>query len=430
MYRAQFPDAVSRDPLAPIRLLTLTTLFPNSVQPRHGIFVANRLRRLCDTERIEATVVAAVPWFPGAYRQGASIPRVDAAHGFAVQHPRYLNVPGIGMSTQPQLLARALLAELRRNDWDARRFDVVDAHYFYPDGVAAAHVADRLGLPLVVTARGSDINLIGGIGFARRRMLRAAGRAQAMIAVSNALRSRMTDLGMPAERIAVLRNGVDTQVFSPVPRAEARERLRIDKRAACVLGVGNLVPEKGFDLLIRALADWPAARLLIIGEGSQRSSLGALADAVMPGRVEFRGNMPQDELRFAYAAADVLALPSLREGWPNVLLEAMACGTPVVAARVGGVPEIVGPHGPGRVLDDRNPQAWMQALRTSCEAPQDPEQVRRYAALFGWDEVVDRQCALYEEVVRGRAASKLAGRPVLKTPGATGQPVAAPRRNA
>src|SRR5438034_4489470 len=161
-------DSASVAEHRPIRLLTLTTLFPNGPEPRHGIFVANRLRKLCDTGRVEATVVAAVPSFPGAYRSCAEVPAVETVDGFDVRHPRFFNVPGLGMRFQPSSLSRALLDELRDMRVDASSFDVVDAHYFYPDGVAAARVAHALGRPLVISARGSDINVIADIPFARR----------------------------------------------------------------------------------------------------------------------------------------------------------------------------------------------------------------------------------------------------------------------
>jgi len=386
----------------PVRLLTLTRLFPNCKRPRDGIFVANRLRKLCDTGRVETKVVAAIPWFPAYYRNVREVPSCETVLGFDVHHPRYLQVPAIGMRIQPDTLARALIGELRRNGMNADRFDLIDAHYFYPDGVAAARVAEELGLPLVITARGSDINVVGDIAFARQRMLSAANAASALIAVSSALAAQMIKLGMPADRMHVFRNGVDTDVFCPYPRSDARKRLHLSENGLLVLAVGNLVAEKGFDVLIRAISAIEHARLLVVGDGRQRNRLRALAQKVAPGRVEFRDNMTQSDLRFVYAAGDVLGLPSLREGWPNVVLEAIACGTPVAAAAVGGIPEILGPSAPGIVVQERSPMAWQRALCNLFERSLAPEAVRRYALEFGWEEVVARQCALYERVVVDR----------------------------
>jgi teichuronic acid biosynthesis glycosyltransferase TuaC len=316
-----------------------------------------------------------------------------------------VQVPGVGMRIQPDSLARALLDALRGGDIDPGQFDAIDAHYFYPDGVAAARVAKELDLPLVISARGSDINLIGEIPFARQRMLQAADSAKALIAVSAALAARMAALGMPATRTHVLRNGVDSEQFLPCSRSEARERLGLSEDGSFVLGVGNLVPEKGFDLLIRATAAIPDARLVIVGEGPLRDELRLLADTTTPGRVEFRRNMSQTELRFAYAACNVLGLPSLREGWPNVLLEAISCGTPVVASPVGGIPEILRKESPALMVADRDAQAWARALRTLIDASLVPQDVRKYALQFGWEEVVAGQCAVYEDVASERATN-------------------------
>jgi glycosyltransferase involved in cell wall biosynthesis len=382
----------------PVRLLTLTTLFPNAVRPRHGIFIANRLRRLCDACDVTSTVIAAVPRFPGAYREQVRIPSSEEILGLRVYHPRYANVPGIAMRLQPRFLAASVLGEIRRRGLDADSFDVVDAHYFYPDGVAAAHVARELGLPLVISARGSDINVIGEIGFARRAMLAAAREAKALIAVSRALAERMAALGMPQDRVHVLRNGVDTGLFIPAPRDVARARLGLAHDGPLVLGVGNLVAEKAWDLLIRAVARLPAASLVIVGDGRLRGALEALAREVAPGRVRFLANMPQTELRFAYAAADVMGLPSLREGWPNVILESMACGTPVLASNVGGVPEILPSGSPSSIAVDRSPETWANALESLMGAALDQEMVRRHATRFEWQDVIAEQCALYESI--------------------------------
>ena len=391
------PPARSR---RPVRLLTLTTLFPNSLRPRHGIFIANRLRLLCATGRVDATVVAAVPWFPGYYRDDAQVPERESIAGFDVHHPRYFNWPGIGMRRQPDALARALLRTLRGPAFAGRTFDVVDAHYFYPDGVAAAIVAKALRLPLVVSARGSDVNRIGDFAFARQRMRRMAAQASSVIAVSQALKDRILALGITTGSVSVLRNGVDTAQFSLTERTAARTRLGLDPSCTLMLAVANLVPEKGIDLLLRAAGRNASWRVLVVGDGPDRESLRKLAQREAPGRVEFRDSMPQADLRYAYAAADALALPSLREGWPNVVLEAMACGTPVAAAAVGGVAEIVQDGAPGIVVANRSVESWSDALNALVAARWSPQAVRAYAMDFGWDEVIDRQCGLYEAVAR------------------------------
>jgi glycosyltransferase involved in cell wall biosynthesis len=337
--------------------------------------------------------------------------------GLEVHHPRYLNIPGIGMRIQPDSLARTLFDALDRGNLCSTRFDAIDAHYFYPDGVAAARVADRLRLPLTITARGSDINLISDIPFARQRMLDAADRAQALIAVSSALARKMKAIGMPGDRIHVMRNGVDSDLFAPFPQEDARRRIGLRGDCWWIAGVGNLVPEKGFDLLIRAIAMLDNARLLIVGEGPQRAALVSLGASIAPGRVEFRDNLPQAELRYVYASCNVLALPSLREGWPNVVLEAIACGTPVAASPVGGVPEILRDDAPARLVSKRIPEAWRDALRDLLDASMPAEQVRRYAFKFDWDEIVTRQIALYERIVSaGRPGGASPAGPAIEVP--------------
>ena len=393
---------IARDP---VRLLTLTTLFPNSVRPRHGIFVANRLGRLRASGRVDARVIAAVPSFPGCYRDEAQVPEAEALDGLAVRHPRYLNIPRVGMGLQPRLLAMALLRDLERSGWKRERFDVVDAHYFYPDGVAAAVVADTLGLPLVISARGSDINLIGAMRAPRQAMVASARRAQATIAVSQALAQAMTAIGMPDERTSVLRNGVDAELFQRAPREASRQRLGLPLHVPLLLGVGNLVAEKGFDLLLRVASTLQEAHVLVVGEGAARTSLEALARDHLPGRCHWRASMAQSELRHAYSAADVLVLPSLREGWPNVLLESIACGTPVCAADVGGVREIVREPAAGCVVTGRDEDTWRRALAALLRERADPVRVRACALPFGWDEVVSAQCDLYERV-RGQWAER------------------------
>jgi glycosyltransferase involved in cell wall biosynthesis len=282
---------------------------------------------------------------------------------------------------------------------DGYDFDVIDAHYFFPDGVAAARLARRFGKPFVVTARGSDINLIAQLPAPRRMILDAARSAGRIIAVSGALKRAMVDLGIEAERIVVLRNGVDLSLFRPVPMADARRQLGLGP-GRVVASVGNLLPEKGHDLVIRAVAGMDNVGVVIVGEGPERRRLEALAKELEIGnRVHFRDVIPQDRLAILYSAADVLALGSMREGWPNVLLEAMACGTPVVATNVGGVREIVTTDEVGRVVAQRDYESLARAIEQLLATPTDRIAVRRYAEGYGWEPVSLGQLELFAGLV-------------------------------
>jgi teichuronic acid biosynthesis glycosyltransferase TuaC len=390
--------------MADMRILTFSTLYPNAVRPNHGVFVETRLRHLLECARVEARVIAPTPWFPsanpryGRYAALARAPRAEKRHNIDVLHPRYLSLPKIGMSAAPFLLARGALPAVKdmiRRGYD---LDIIDAHYFYPDGVAAAMIGRQLGKPVVITARGTDINLLPHYALPRKMILWAAKCAAALITVSSALKTALMQLGVDAGKITVLRNGVDTNLFHPVDRVVERARLGLTGKV--LLMVGNLVPLKGHDLVLRALAEFPEARLLVIGEGSEERNLKTLAGALqIQDRVRFLGAMPQQLLPPYYAAADALVLASCREGWPNVLLEAMACGTPVVAVNVGGIPEIVTAPEAGVIMTERSPRGALEALQRLFQNYPDRSSTRRYAERFNWDDTTRGQLALFDRVL-------------------------------
>ena len=399
-----------------LKVLTFTTLYPSLVRPRHGIFVETRLqhfRRLSDSD---IRVVAPVPWFPmtderfGDYALYARTPREEIHNGFRVYHPRYPTMPGLGMYTQPWAMAAASLPTLNRLRADGFDFDLIDAHYLYPDGVAAAMLARHLGKPLLLTARGSDVNLLPQFGIPRRMILRAARQAGAVITVSTALKERLAEIGVERDSIHVLRNGVDTRLFQPQHRTAARSALGLPA-GPVFAAVGNLVPEKGHELIIDAVDSIPGASLVIVGEGPERSRLIRRAqERNIASRVQILDARPQRELSIVYSAADALVLASSREGWPNVLLEAMACGTPVVATAVGGVTEIVADPIAGIVVMERSSNALAEAMVRIVSESRDHDAVRRYAERFGWGETVRAQLELCRAVVRPAlgAASELA----------------------
>jgi glycosyltransferase involved in cell wall biosynthesis len=264
-----------------MRILTFTTLYPSALRPQHGIFVETRLRNLVASGAVDARVVVPCPWFPfasprfGRYALFARIPREETRHGLHIDHPRYPTLPKIGMSAAPLGLFAAVLPLLRRQIVDGLDFDLIDAHYFYPDGPAAVLLGLALGRPAVVTARGSDLNIIARHVIPRQWIRWAAQHADGLVAVSSGLRHRLVELGIAAERVRVLRNGVDLALFHPYDRAAARQTLGFIRPT--VLAVGNLVALKRHNLMVEALAQLPEVDLVIVGEGAERAAIENLA---------------------------------------------------------------------------------------------------------------------------------------------------------
>ena len=389
-----------------MRLLTFTTLFPNAVRPAHGIFVETRLRQLVGSGKVEVKVVAPVPWFPfrhsifGSYASFARVPKYETRFGIHVEHPRYFLPPKISTSIAPELLVRGAKPCITRLIEAGFDFDLIDAHYFYPDGVAAIQLGKYFNKPVVITARGSDITLLPKLTVPRKKIIAAAKKAHGIITVCNALRDELINLGAQSEKIVSLRNGVDLDLFTPnscgsrlpVPDEDGPVRL---------LTVGHLVPVKGHEIILRSLAMLPTTHLVIAGDGILRKSLERLALKLkVRDRVTFLGNIKQTELQQHYSAADIFVLASEREGWANVLLESMACGTPVVASNVWGTPEVVASPAAGLLMQERTPEALVMAIKTLLRNYPDRNETRRYAEQFSWRATSEGQLRLFEHILR------------------------------
>lgn len=387
-----------------MRILTFSTLFPSAARPHHGVFVENRLRHLVASGEVTARVVAPVPWFPftgrrfGEWGRWARTPRQEARHGLLVHHPRYPLPPRIGTTVAPWLLYRSVRPFVRRLVDEGYRFDLIDAHYVYPDGVAAALLARHFGVPFTVTGRGTDLTLLPKYPLPRRLILWTAERAAGLITVCESLKGDLVRLGVAAERVQVLRNGVDLDMFRPADRAAARARFGFV--GPTLLFVGHLIPRKNQALAVRALPLLPEARLVLAGEGPDRKMLADLAvDLGVADRLRFLGAVPHAELAEVYSAADVLLLTSQREGWPNVLLEAMACGTPVAATAVSGVPEVVAAPEAGRLIAEATPAALAAVVKSLLIAPPSRAATRAYAERFSWDATTEGQLALFRRIL-------------------------------
>ena len=393
-----------------LKILTFSSLFPNNMAPHHGIFVRERMVHAAVQNEWKVTVVAPIPYYPplpfGWRRKYRQVQAEENFQGLSIYHPSFFMIPKIGMVLQGILLFVSVLPLVRRLR-DAVGFDCIDAHYVYPDGLAGVLLGKTFKKPVVITVRGSDVNVFQHFSLIRRWLRYALQQADAVIVVSQALRKAVMDLGVLPQRIHVVPNGVDGNKFVPMSRKESREKLGLPLDEKIFLSVGNLTENKGMDLLVRAFhamrdrMQFSRSRLLIIGEGPQQARLIKLIDSLsLKNDVSLVGKVPHSELFLWYASADVFCLMSQREGWPNVLLEAMACGIPVLATRAGGIPEIVRSNELG-MLVDREVKAIAEGMRTAFQTHWNSQVIRTYAESHSWREVSIRLKDIFDSVTHG-----------------------------
>jgi glycosyltransferase involved in cell wall biosynthesis len=366
-----------------LRVLTLSTLFPDATRPNFGVFVERQTRGLAGSPDTEVTVVAPVGLPPGPVarlRHGALVgmPAWEEWRGLEVHRPRFVALPFTGGRFHARALVWAVVPVL-----DQLRFDVIDASFFFPDGVAAVALGRRYGVPVSIKARGADIHHWGRGRETGAQVLAAGRGADGLLAVSAAMRDDMTLLGMPGERIRVHHTGVDQDRFAPADRAAAKAALGLV--GPLVVATGALISRKGHEVVIEAVTRLPGVSLLIAGEGPERSRLDALIRRLGVGdRVRLLGSVPHGELPGLLAAADVMALASASEGLANAWVEALASGVPIVITAAGGAREVVTTRQAGRVVG-RYADEFAEAIRSVLSDPPAPEAVRAHAARFTWE---------------------------------------------
>jgi glycosyltransferase involved in cell wall biosynthesis len=391
-----------------MKALVFTSLYPNNIWPHHGVFVKERMTRFAKLEGCQVKVVAPVPYFPPikiSHRWLFSqVLRQETLEGIEVSHPRYFITPKIGMASYGLLMFLSVVSTVKkiRTGFD---FDLIDAHYVYPDGFAAVLLGAFFDRPVVVSARGSDINLFAEFPLIRRLLQYTLRRADRVIAVSEALKKAMIQMRIREEKISIISNGVDLGKFFPFPKEHARKKLGLPD-TKIILTVGNLTANKGFDLLIRALRILvdefreEHLHLVIVGEGGFRKDLEQLARSLaIDSHIRFAGDIPHEELHLWYNAADLFCLASGREGTPNVVLESLACGIPVVATAVGGIPEIICTDNLG-LLTPRSAREIAATIVCALRRAWNTDLLRQYAARRTWDRVALSVRGVFESALQ------------------------------
>jgi len=379
-----------------MKILILTNLFPTPWDPLRGAFNRQQFERLGRRHDIDVLV-------PVDFRE-----RMTQARGHAevrhlhVNYFTFVYLPRIGRALHALCWLVCLLWQCGRQLRN-RRYDCLLVSWAYPDGAAASWLARRLGIPYVLKVHGSDLNVQAESGLRRLQIQAALRQASAVVSVSRALAEKAINLGAAADAVHVLYNGVDGALFQPGVRSEARARLDLPANLPLLLYVGNLKASKGCMDLLEAfpalVAAYPRARLVYVGTGPcdiqlrERARVLGCAD-----RVELRGPVAHDALGDWFRAADLLCLPSHNEGVPNVVLEAMACGTPVVATRVGGIPEVV-PEYAGVLVPPHDRGALAAALIEASRRTWEPRRITLHASGFRWDDNVDRLDRILQSAV-------------------------------
>jgi glycosyltransferase involved in cell wall biosynthesis len=391
-----------------MKVLVFTSLYPNNIWPNQGVFVEERMAGLAKHDGCRIKVIAPVPFFPklrlGWRWSFSQVTRRQMRDEIEVYHPRYPMIPKVGMAVQGLMMFLSMLPVMRRIQQDFN-FDLIDAHYAYPDGFAAVLLGRYFGKPVTVTAHGSDINLFKTFPVIRKLLRFTLNRADRVIAVSQALKNSIVDLSIEGKKINVLPNGVDVHKFFRVPKEKARHQLGLPLTKKIILSVGSLIPLKGFDLLIKAIKilteelGEQELYLVIVGGGNFRKNLESLVSSLRLDKyVRLVGVVPHDELRLWYSAADIFCLVSSREGWPCVLLESMACGTPVVATPVGGIPEVIPSERIG-LLTQRDERKIAAAIRAALAMNWRPQDLIEYAGEHSWEHTAQAIRDLFETIL-------------------------------
>jgi len=397
-----------------MKVLVFTSLYPNNIWPNHGVFVKERMTHFAKVSGCEVKVVAPVPYFPPLKINSrwlfSQVARKERIEGIEVYHPRYLMTPKFGMITYGFLMFLSSIQTLKRLK-ESFDFDLIDSHFVYPDGFAAVLLGKLFNKPVVVSARGSDINLYRQFPMIRKILQYTLNNANRVIAVCEALKQAMLSLPIIEDNISVIPNGVDEGKFFPYSKEQARQTLGLPhKKIIC--SVGALIPLKGHHHLIQAfknLADSYREEnvcLVIIGEGPSRKYLQTLISSLnLSSQIKLVGSISHQDLYLWYSAADVFCLASSREGWPNVILESLACATPVVATEVGGIPEIIRSDKIG-LLTKTNEECLSKSLRLALSKEWEPEAIVHYARQHTWIGVASSVSAVFTSAMSNHGGVK------------------------
>jgi len=384
-----------------MKIICITNLFPYSTRP--GLAPFNRQQLIHVAGRHELHIIAPVPWphrLKAAINGSAVEPLPGCRELMDIHHPVYFYTPFLFRS----LYGRFYVRSIRKTFREIARLanpDLVYATWAYPDCYAASVLASQQGLPLVSRVHGSDINRLFNYPRRRQMILEAMQYSEAVISVSRAMKEKLVEAGIDSDKIRVVLNGVDRDLFSPSPRDKARRITGIPEDAEVILFAGNLKKGKGVDLLLRAFEDLarPSVQLHIIGDGPEMKALRDMReDSHRQNKIFIHGRVDHRDMPGWYNSCDLFCLPSFNEGTPNVILEALSCSRPVVASGTGGIPDIVNAES-GILFPPGDGSALRLALDESLEMNWDRGRIKCPAG--SWDENASELDRIFSSLLKG-----------------------------
>lgn len=393
-----------------MRVLTTTICYPTAAQPDQGVFIQRRAVAIATRTSTQVQVVAPRPWCP-LLRRSQPVP--DQGWPVPTTYPNMLSLPVLGWVADGLSFGRTLERYILANGGPSR-FDLIDSHFVYPDGVGAWLAGRKLGIPVAVTVRGKIVSL-SRRAIRRAQIARMLRGVDARIAVSRSLATWVHRVGGSDLDVDVIHNGMDTGTFCPTDRTQARAALGWSPNARYLLAVGHLQRVKGFDRIVSIMPELRArlgdVRLVLAGstrgEWSFRYRLRRLIAACGGApAVSFVGPVAPDRLNLLYNAADLFVNVSRSEGWNNAIAESLAAGTPVVAFDVGGNAEQICSPQLGRIVPDGDEPALADAVCESLDREWNRVLIAAHGGARTWDQVGREVRRVFDRVVQAHAAAR------------------------
>ena len=390
-----------------MKVLSVSHMFPNQLWPNNGVFVKERLKAL--SKVVDINLVAPLPSFPfisstRKYKGIEIIPEEECFDSLHVFHPKYRLIPKYLKFLDGYLYyftTNSFFSFLIQNE----NFDLLDFHWVYPDAFAGLKWARKFKKKIIITIRGNESICYFEKSLRKKMLINTLQSVDHIIAVSNDMKQKVAgEYGVEHSKITVIPNGIEPQDFYMIDKKIARKSCGLEDNKKYILSLSRLSHEKGLEYLFKAFYSLDAknTELVVVGDGPLKAKLLRMAsDLKIANRVKIIGAVPHNEAYLWYNAADVYCLPSLWEGCPNVIIESLACGTPVVSTEVGGIPDLVPCNDYGFLVPPGDPASLANALNNVLKKNWDRDSIARYASKNTWSHVADSVIEVFKSVLEG-----------------------------